>query len=616
MTPLEEATIFVAWERIDSQRHVLADEYGRLYLLMVEVNRDNIAQGHDMIQGWNLDILGETSRASILVYLDAGLIFVGSHQGDSQVIRITEKSMEVVQTFPNIAPILDFTIMDMGNRSGEGQINEYSSGQARIVTGSGAFNDGSLRSVRSGVALEDVGVLGELEHITNLFDLSSTPSSREADTLLVAFINESRVFKFSVDGEVEEIDDYKGIILSETTLLAQNISADGLLQVTTTTAQVIDNESGMVQYTWSVPNRQTISAVSANDRFILVSLGGMTIIAFDVNLEILAERSFGTESQLSCVSTSPRGGDIGFVGFWKDSNVSILDLKTLRTIRTITIADDSVPRSLILTQIFKDELPILFVALADGRVVTYNIDTTTHELSSGTSITLGTQEPSFTELPQGDGVYNVFVSCEHPSLIYGSEGRLVYSAVTAEKATSVCSFDSRAYPGAVAIATPSDLRISVIDNERTTHVQPLAIKETVRRIAYSPTLKAFGMGTIKRSLIRGVEVIKSHFKLADEILFKELDTYELNEDELVESVMRCELDDGTGILAERFVVGTAYLSDDEDVNVRGRIVVLEVTEDRKLKPVTKMALKGGCRCLAMLDGNIVAALIKTVRIVF
>ncbi len=76
--------------------------------------------------------------------------------------------------------------------------------------------------------------------------------------------------------------------------------------------------------------------------------------------------------------------------------------------------------------------------------------------------------------------------------------------------------------------------------------------------------------------------------------------------------MRAKLDDGSGELAERFVVGTAYLDDEHSDSVRGRILVLEVTEDRALKLVTEHAVKGACRCLAMVDGKIVAALIKTV----
>src|ERR1051326_4970370 len=141
---------------------------------------------------------------------------------------------------------------------------------------------------------------------------------------------------------------------------------------------------------------------------------------------------------------------------------------------------------------------------------------TSFALSGKKSIILGTQQANFTALPRGSsGQHNVFATCEHPSLIYGSEDRLVCSAVTAEKSTTVCSFDSAFYPGAIAIATSEELRIAMVDTERTTHVQTLLVNETVRRIAYSASLKAFGMGTIKRTLQQGAEIIQSHFKLAD-----------------------------------------------------------------------------------------------------
>lgn len=608
--PLEDTTIFVAWERVDAQRFVFADDYGRLYLFMLILDGDN------NVQSWKLDIIGKTSRASVLAYLDAGYIFVGSHQGDSQVIRITEKSMEITQTFSNIAPILDFTIMDMGNRSGEGQTNEYSSGQARIVTGSGAYQDGSLRSVRSGVGLEDLGVLGEMEHISNLFDLKSSPSLECVDTLLVTFVNESRVFRFDASGEVEEVEEFAGLSLSETTLAASNVLQGRVVQVTSSRVRITDLDGGVVIAEWAPPGGQTVTAGTMNDSHVLISLGGVTVVvlSIDEGLSVVKEKTYSANSQVACVALSPMSGSVCFLGFWQNSKLAVCDLNTLEALTNVQISDESVPRSLLLTQIFLDQPPTLFAAMADGNVVTYSFDPSTNQLSGKKSIVLGTQQATFRALPRGNGLFNVFATCEHPSLIYGSEGRLVYSAVTAEMATTVCPFDSEAYPGSVAIATSEDLRIALVDTERTTHVQTLKVDETVRRIAYSPSLKAFGLGTIKRVLKGGEEISISHFKLVDEIQFKELDTYELKGEELVESVMRCELPDGSGSTAERFVVGTAYLDDQNAFAERGRILVLEVTGDRVLKLVTELAVKGGCRCLAMCEGKIVAALIKTIVI--
>ena len=609
--PLKESTIFVAWEEIDTQRWLIADDCGKLYLLML------LLSDEQEVSGWKFEMLGITSRASVLVYLDGGFVFVGSHQGDSQIVKIQERAIDVIQTISNIAPILDFTVMDMGSRAGEGQTNEYSSGQARIVTGSGAFQDGSLRSIRSGVGLEELGSLGDMSHITNIFALRSDAASQFSDILILSFVDETRIFHFSANGEVEEVEDYKGLSLSRGTILATNIPNERVLQVTDSSIQINDLESGMNVATWSPLTKQRITAASANDRYIALSIDGTEAVILDLSQElcVTARRSFGAGSQIACINVPTVLSGICIMGFWQSAAVTIFKIESLEAIGNIKVGDDaaSVPRSLLLTQILSQQPPTLFIAMADGNVITLFVDPESFALSGKKSIILGTQQADFKALPRSDGLFNVFATCEHPSLIYGSEDRIVYSAVTAEKATCVCPFDAEAYPGAIAIATSEDLKIALVDTERTTHVQTLPIYETVRRVAYSTKLKAFGLGTIKRTLQDGMEIVQSHFKLADEVVFKELDTYALNEDELVESVVRADLDEKPRKTAERFVVGTAYLDDDRPDSVRGRIIVFEVTQDRTLKVVTELAVKGACRALGIVGGKIVAALIKTVR---
>ncbi len=609
---MEEATQFVAWTQIDSQRWLISDDSGKLYLLMLLL--DNCGN----FTTWKLDALGQVSRASVLVYLDDGYLFVGSHQGDSQVVKIQEQSVEVIQTISNIAPILDFTIMDMGNRSGEGQTNEYSSGQARIVTGSGAFQDGSLRSVRSGVGLEELGLLGGMDHATNLFSLRSNDSRSNVDLLVVSFVSETRLFQFQADGEVEEKAEFKSLVLSEETLLAANLSNGRLLQVTASIARLIESESGMVLSEWSSPNGDPITTASANDQYLMLSVNGLEALVLDLkeDLKVCARRQFTEEGQIACIHVSSVLSEICIVGFWKSAVVVILQIGTLESLQKVVVSDEavSVPRSILLAQILSEQPPTLFIAMANGEVITFSTNRTNYALSSKKVTVLGTQQASFKALPRSDGLSNVFATCEHPSLIYGSEGRIVYSAVTAEKASCICSFDCEAYPDAVAIATTEDLRLALIDTERTTHVQTLRVGETVRRIAYSPKLKAFGIGTIHRSIRQSQEVIKSHFKLADEVLFKELDTYALNDEELVESVIRADIREDSGELVERFVVGTAYLDDEESESTRGRIIVFAVTSERTLKVITELPVKGACRALGAISGNIVAGLVKTVRV--
>ena len=600
----------MSWTQIDDVRWFLGDDSGKLYLLMLSLNDDN------EVTGWKLDMIGEASRASVLVYLNDGYLFVGSHEGDSQYVKIRGQGIEVLQTVPNIAPILDFTIMDMGSRSGEAKTNEYSSGQARIITGSGAFQSGSLRSVRSGVGLEEQGLLGEMGQATDLFSLRSSHSNQSFDILIATFVGETRVFNFHPDGEVEEMEDFKSFVLSESTLLAADLPHGRLLQVTASSARLIDSENGMVLCEWCPPLGISITAASANLVRLALSVGGLEAVILDLShdLTLKARRQFTNEGQIACIHVPHQSTDFCILGFWRNATIAILKVDTLETAKTMVVSDDtvSVPRSILLIQILPEQFPTLFIAMANGEVVTFFLDVINLALSSQKIIVLGTEQANFKALPRSDGLSNVFATCEHPSLIYGSEGRIVYSAVTADKVSCVCSFDSEAYPGAIAIATPKDIRIALVDKERTTHVQTLPVGETVRRIAYSTSLKAFGIGTIRRSLRQSQEIVQSHFKLADEIMFKELDTYSLNEEELVESVARVDIREDSGELVERFIVGTAYLDDDRDKNIRGRIIVFAVTTERRLKVITELPVKGACRALGAINGYIVAALVKTV----
>ncbi|CAI4210890.1 unnamed protein product [Parascedosporium putredinis] len=167
---LPEGNIFITWEAYDVTRYFLADDFGRLHLLSLVV--DGTA-----VTGITVTALGPatTSRASTLVYLEDGLLFVGSHYGNSQLIRVDVDSLKAElapcpPSFSNNAPILDFVVMDMGNREGASSGgNTFSSGQARLVAGCGVFESGSLRSIRSGVGLEDLGVLDEFTNVKGLF---------------------------------------------------------------------------------------------------------------------------------------------------------------------------------------------------------------------------------------------------------------------------------------------------------------------------------------------------------------------------------------------------------------------------------------------------------------
>ena len=636
---LEEPKIYVAWAEYDDVRYLLADDYGRLDLLTIETSFEPtgaVVTGMKVTAMQFDDSSKFTSRASTLVYLGDELLFLASHHGDSQLLRIDvcTHTIMVVKVLSNNAPILDFAIMDMGNREGDSQYgNAFSSGQARIVAGCGAYHDGSLRSIRSGVGLEDEGVLDEIQDTKGLFTLRSH-GSKATDTLVVSSIADTRVLKFDSAGGIEELYDVPGLALEQETLLASNVSSGQVLQVTSHQATLADPESGVTVSSWNAPKGRAITAVSANSERVLLSVDGSTLVSLDIANGLSAvSRDAGVSNsatseqpdQISCLHAARDSPNLGIVGWWTSGTISLVDLTNLEPIHgeSLRHTEDSasVPRDIALVQLHQCDAsgPTLLVALEDGNVVSFNVSAENFALTGRKVVTLGSSPARLHVLPQEDGTCNVFATTEHASLVYSAEGRIIYSATTADDATFVAPFDCEAFPGAIVLSTDDHVRVCHLDKERLTHVKTLTVHETVRRVAYSPTLKAFGLGCIKKELIHNEEVITSTFRLVDEIVFQELGKpFVLDGSaslEMVECVIRAELPDSTGILAERFIVGTSFITEDdgaEESSTRGRILILGVDENRQVYQIVAHNLKGACRCLGIIGDNIVAGLSKTV----
>lgn len=635
---LEQPKIYVSWAEYDEKRYLLADDYGRLDLLTVETDVEPTGA---VVTGMRVapmvfdDDSTVTSRASQLVYMGDNILYLASHHGDCQVLRVDVESRRMVKlnVLQNNAPILDFSIMDMGNREGDTQAGSaFSSGQARIVAGCGAYRDGSLRSIRSGVGLDDAGILDDIEGTRGLFTLRSYGSPL-VDTLAVSLLDETRIFRFSAVGEIEEVYDFAGMSLDTETLLAYTLPTGQLLQVTPKLVKLLDPESGISLSTWETSEEGTITAASANDKWALLAVDGVTLVSLNLLDGLSAQTQTtdhstagGVPDQMSCLHASPASPSLGFVGWWSSGTISVVDMATLQPVHgeSLRQTDDSasVPRDIALVQLHPPETagPTLLITTEDGNVVTYNVSKGEFSVSGRKTVTLGSSPARLHILPQEDGTSNVFATTEHSSLIYGFEGRIIHSATTADDATFVAPFNSEAFPEAIILSTHNHVRLSKVDRERLTHVKTLPMGETVRRLAYSSELKAFGLGCIKKELVNNEEVVTSSFRLVDEIVFKELgQSFQLDGStglELAECLIRAKLPDSSGELVERFVMGTSCMPDDDETaaggTTRGRILVLGVDSNRQVYQIASHNLKGNCRCLGVVDGYIIAGLSKTV----
>ena len=101
----------------DGSRFLLGDMAGHLYMLLLI--KEDKPDGGAVIKDLKLELLGETTIAECITYLDNGYVYLGSRLGDSQLIRLNVEADEnksyvtVVETFTNLGPIVDMVVVDL-----------------------------------------------------------------------------------------------------------------------------------------------------------------------------------------------------------------------------------------------------------------------------------------------------------------------------------------------------------------------------------------------------------------------------------------------------------------------------------------------------------------------
>ncbi|KAI0372253.1 hypothetical protein BV20DRAFT_991870 [Pilatotrama ljubarskyi] len=223
-----------AWCAVDSKRRrvLLGDAFGRL--AMLAFNEANV--------GFTLVPLGETSPATSLTYLSAQVLYVGSHFGDSQLLRIhpapianageetlpipngistvspsalasssgkgkgkgraddSEEAparegrvvstkgtfLEVLQVHDNVAPILDAILTDIDG-----------SGQPQVITSSGGRNMGSLRVIRTEADFQEQARLDGLLGITDIWPVRARFEDQIHSHLVVSTLRETLLFSLA-----------------------------------------------------------------------------------------------------------------------------------------------------------------------------------------------------------------------------------------------------------------------------------------------------------------------------------------------------------------------------------------------------------------------------------
>ncbi|KAI8524591.1 hypothetical protein RHMOL_Rhmol13G0160800 [Rhododendron molle] len=249
-----------AYGRVDADgsRYLLGDHAGLLHLLVITHEKEKVT-------GLKIELLGETSIASTISYLDNAVVYVGSSYGDSQLIKLNlhpdakGSYVEVLESYINLGPIVDFCVVDL-ERQGQGQ----------VVTCSGAYKDGSLRIVRNGIGINEQASV-ELQGIKGMWSLRAATDDPHDTFLVVSFISETRILAMNLEDELEETE-IEGFCSQVQTLFCHDAVHNQLLQVTSSSVRLVSSISRELRHEWLAPSGFSINVATANAT--QIGLGG------------------------------------------------------------------------------------------------------------------------------------------------------------------------------------------------------------------------------------------------------------------------------------------------------------------------------------------------------
>eukprot|EP01038_Epipyxis_sp_PR26KG_P006417 gene6417-8834_t len=627
----------------DGCRFLMGDSQGLLFVV-------NLKLDNSRVSGITIDLLGTTNIAEAISYLDHGIVFIGSSFGDSQLVKLLPmkddrgSNIEVLETYTNIGPILDMCYVD----------SEKQGGRSQLVTCSGAYKDSTLRVIRSGIGIAEQASI-DVSGIKGLWSVRLSENDEYDKYLIQSFIGETRILSIENE-ELSEIE-IDGFNSQMQTILCKNTISGTMIQVTASSVRLIDCQSFQLlsEYTSS----KTITVATANLEQIIVAIsgGGLLYLEIDKTTRSIIEiASVQLDQDVACISISPPTSEsnqisnemevdsdssstgtrssLVAIGMWTDNTSRLLALPTLQELYRIVLSSQTQTRDIIIIDL--NSKTYLMVGLGDGTFISYIVDYSSGLpiLTNKRNAVLGTHPISFSTFKNA-GNLCVFAACDRPTIIYSKNGKLLFSNLNIQQTEiiSMAPFHSELFPDCLAMSSESSLIIGNAEEIQKLHIQTIPIGEHARRIVHNANAGIYAVCSEK------VTMSDRGFESNHRILFLDDGSMDLKgcfDLDMLEqgiSCISCFLDqniysntsnsksnnDGNKSSTpnngtEYIIVGTVYVINDEIEPSKGRILVFEITKDRKISLICEKDTKDAVYSLASVNGRLAAAIGSKVQI--
>ncbi|ORX56642.1 hypothetical protein BCR36DRAFT_345983 [Piromyces finnis] len=572
----------------DDYRFLLSDPLGQIFLLVLFIDSNKFL-------GMKVEKIGDTTVPSCISYIDCGYVFIGSHFGDSKLIKLqTEKVnnnyFTVVDEMMNLSPIVDFCVVDIDKH-----------GQSQLVLCSGGYKDGTLRIVKVGVGINEISKLS-IEGLKGIFQITTAFNSKQVSFVVLSYYKATRFLQYNNYNlsPAQNIPFEK----EETTIAMANILDNNIVQVTSSKIILYDSFYN-IQSKWDAPANKKISLSAINPSQIVVSIEKELFYFTFENNQLNIKKVFVFDNEISCLDITPTNpnnltySDICCIGFWEEITLKIVNLNTLKVLDTYELGGDFIPRSVITTKL--DNNIYVFVSLGDGQLVCYYLNPLNNSLKFRSKFSLGTQPITLRQFYYNNKSY-IFAASDQPTIIYSSNNNLNFSNVNLnDSILDICSFNTFDFGDALCILTNKYILIGSINEIQRLHVQTIRLGEHPRRVCYQESSKTLGIICIKNLVYK-----ESHsFKILDDKTYEVLDSFTMEQHEYVQSLISMKFLNST---QEYYIVGTSEVNEEEEESKSGRILLFSVTVNRQLRLEHSIKISGSPWKMCNFNGHLLTSI--------
>ncbi|VDN11490.1 unnamed protein product [Dibothriocephalus latus] len=540
-----------------------------------------------------LILIGETVIPESIVYLDNGVVFVAAFLGDSQLIRLnpdleSERNsyITVLEQITNIGPIVDMVLLE-------------SKGQNQLITCSGAYKEGSLRIIRSGIGIQEHASIDQEQIKVSQITFSATvsgvwcfpfESSSVDDSIVVSMVGQTQ--HKVLPHEVACIDMSP---FDRTKLLA---------------ASQLRSPQPQLQ------SPQPVSMQSADENFGTISCG---------------------EPQYAAV------------GLWMGHGLALLQLPSLEVVHleplpetTASTGTAVLPRSILISQL--NDTAFLFAAMGDGALyyytIAYNAENIT--LRDAKRVNAGTGPSMYLSQWRSHNKNNVFVCSNHPCIVYSVKNKLVFANVNLKEVGWMCPLNGSYYKDCICLVTPGGLILGSVDEIQKLHVRSIPLEETPRRLALQSETGSLGVicnrqevfqegvgfKAVRSSASLSTKVPKTHSSVPKTVPFSHIEVAGLDDltlepeamairssnslHETAISVASINLEAKNTVV---YAVGTALIVKGEYEPTKGRIHLFRWDpENSRLETLLVHDVNGAVYRIIDFNGRILAGISSSVRL--